>query len=635
MDRARLASATVVVSPLTTLTAATTALAMIVIAGGIALHAQTAAVPEGWVVLPVDEYRALRERGTPLPIPTPPPPIEATLSRIDYDLRADGDALTGRAQLTIDVLRDGWTHVPMPPGLMIRDARLDGRPVTLVDAAPPYVLLSRPGRYVLALDIVVPMTTSAGAESIVLPPSPSPVSRTRLTLPRNGVELTLNGGFVADHSEANDESRWTAFGRPNQPLALTWKRRVDDRRAAQPLRVRARITELVGLGEDASQISTAVRVEVLQGLMRDATFAVPAGVAVNQVNGATVADWDVVNGNLKITLLEPTASDAAFVIQADVRMPREGAVSIPLIRMPSAERETGGVAVEVAGAGEVGAQQVRGMERTDPSELGDVVANRESPSMIAFRHRPIAGSEARTLAVDVVRYTPQAVIVANVEEARYRALASEDGRLLVEARYAVRNNQRSFLKAVLPEGAILWSTEVAGRPTRPGLDTDGAVLIPLEKGRAGDDAPTFVVELVYLQELAAWTNKSRPRLELPALDLPVSRSGIELHYSPRYRVELQSGAFRVAADEGPFAEALRRPQMALVVEAKQLENRAGGGLKDLVDRFKSDSNGRTVAGTLPVHVDFPTFGPSMFLASELTAETRAPALDLVVKRIND
>jgi hypothetical protein len=399
--------------------------------------------------------------------------------------------------------------------------------------------------------------------------------------------------------------------------------------------VRARITELVGLGEDASQISTAVRVEVLQGLMRDATFAVPAGVAVNQVNGATVADWDVVNGNLKITLLEPTASDAAFVIQADVRMPREGAVSIPLIRMPSAERETGGVAVEVAGAGEVGAQQVRGMERTDPSELGDVVANRESPSMIAFRHRPIAGSEARTLAVDVVRYTPQAVIVANVEEARYRALASEDGRLLVEARYAVRNNQRSFLKAVLPEGAILWSTEVAGRPTRPGLDTDGAVLIPLEKGRAGDDAPTFVVELVYLQELAAWTNKSRPRLELPALDLPVSRSGIELHYSPRYRVELQSGAFRVAADEGPFAEALRRPQMALVVEAKQLENRAGGGLKDLVDRFKSDSNGRTVAGTLPVHVDFPTFGPSMFLASELTAETRAPALDLVVKRIND
>jgi len=47
--------------------------------------------------------------------------------------------------------------------------------------------------------------------------------------------------------------------------------------------------------------------------------------------------------------------------------------------------------------------------------------------MIAFRHRPLAGTEARTLSVVVVRYTPQAVSIANVEEARYRALASEDG----------------------------------------------------------------------------------------------------------------------------------------------------------------------------------------------------------------
>ena len=46
----------------------------------------------------------------------------------------------------------------------------------------------------------------------------------------------------------------------------------------------------------------------------------------------------------------------------------------------------------------------------------------------------------------VVRYTPQAVSFAKVEKARYRALASEDDRLLVEARYAVRN-QRSFLNA--------------------------------------------------------------------------------------------------------------------------------------------------------------------------------------------
>ena len=455
-----------------------------------------------------------------------------------------------------------------------------------------------------------------------------------MTLPKNGVELTAGGGFVADRAETANDTRWTAYGRPNQPLALTWKRRVDDRRAEQPLRVRARITELVAIGEDSSQVAAAVRVEVLQGLARDVTLTIPAGLVVNQVDGSTVADWDVNNGTLHVALLEPTASEVSLIVQSDARTPREGSIAIPLIRMPAAERETGGIAVDVAGAGEVASRQVRGLEPADPSELGDVVADRDSPSMIGFRHRPIAGADPRSLTVDIVRYTPQAVVIANVEEARYRALVSEDGRLLVEARYAVRNNQRSFLKASLPGGAALWSAEVAGRPIRPGVAEDGAVLLPLVKGRPGDQAPTFVVELVYMQRVEAWSDKSRRRLELPALDLPVSRTGLELHYSPRFRIEPLGGSFRIDADPGPAAEALRQPVTALSVEMRRLEDRSTSGLQALVDRFRNESAGKTVTGALPVHVEFPSFGPSVFLAAELTAEGRAPVVELVVRRVS-
>jgi hypothetical protein len=605
-----------------------------VVASAAGVRAQSAAVPEGWVVLPVDEYRALRERAIP-PQPVPlPPPIDATLTRIDYDLHVEAEAVAGRAMLTIDVLRDGWSKLPIPAGLMVRDAALDGRRVSLVDGTPPHLLLSRAGRSVLALEVVIPVTSAGGTDSIVLPPSPSPISRARMTLPKNGVELSAGGGFIADRAETANESRWTAYGRPNQPLALTWKRRVDDRRAEQPLRVRARVTELVAIGEDSSQVAAAVRVEVLQGLARDVTLTIPPGLVVNQVDGSTVADWDVNNGTLHVALLEPTASEVSLVVQADARTPREGSVAIPLIRMPAAERETGGIAVDVAGAGEVASRQVRGLEPADPSELGDVVADRDSPSMIGFRHRPIAGAEPRSLTVDVVRYTPQAVVIANVEEARYRALVSEDGRLLVEARYAVRNNQRSFLKASLPDGASLWSAEVAGRPIRPGFAEHGAVLLPLVKGRPGDQAPTFVVELVYLQRVDAWADKSRPRLELPALDLPVSRTGLELHHSPRFRIEPLGGPFRVDADAGPAAEALRQPVTGLNIEMRRVEDRSTSGLQALVDRFRNESAGKTVTGALPVHIEFPSFGPSVFLAAELTAEGRAPAVELLVRRVS-
>ena len=169
------------------------------------------------------------------------------------------------------------------------------------------------------------------------------------------------------------------------------------------------------------------------------------------------------------------------------------------MRLPAAERETGGLAVDVIGPGEMADRQPRGLDPADASDLGDIVQGRESPSMAAFRFKPIAGSAPRALTLTVTRFTPQAVLVANVEEARYDALVAEDGKTLVHARYAVRNNQRSFLAVTLPPGSTLWSATLAGRPIRPGLSAEGAVLLPLQKGRTGEEAPAFVVELVYLQ----------------------------------------------------------------------------------------------------------------------------------------
>ena len=595
-------------------------------------QAPTSAPPDGWVVLPVDEYRALRERANPQPPPPAAPPVDATLTRIDYDLRVEGDAVSGRALLTIDVLRDGWTRVQLPAGLMVREARLDGQPVSLIEGPPPHVLLSRAGRVVLMLDIALPLTSSAGSESIVLPPSSSPMSRAVVTVPRAGVDLSVAGGFVADRAEASGTSRWTIFGRSNQPLTVSWKRRVDDRRAEQPLRTRARVTSVIGLGEEVSQVSAAVRVEVLQGLAREIVLAVPPLLVVNEVNGPTVGEWTVADGLLHVRLLDPVASETSFIVQGEARVPREGAVSVPLLRVPAAERETGGVAVDVTGAGEIAERTTRGLEPADPSDLGELVAGRESPSMLAFRLRPLTGSEPRSLAVTVVRYTPQAVLIANVEEARYRALIAEDGAVLVAGRYAVRNNQRSFLKVTLPPGAIVWSAEVGGRPIRPGSAEPGSVLLPLEKGRAGEDAPTFVVELVYLHPVESWIEKGRARLTLPSLDLPISRTGFDLHYSPRFHLELEPGVFRVEDDPGPFAQALRAPAAMPTAAPANRPDAVTPGLQALVDRFRSAAGGRVGVGPLPVHVTFPMFGSSLFLASELTPESQAPSIELAFRR---
>ena len=49
--------------------------------------AQDAARADGWVVLAIDEYRALRARAFPATPDPAPPPVDAALTRVDYDLR--------------------------------------------------------------------------------------------------------------------------------------------------------------------------------------------------------------------------------------------------------------------------------------------------------------------------------------------------------------------------------------------------------------------------------------------------------------------------------------------------------------------------------------------------------------------
>jgi hypothetical protein len=631
--------------------------------------AQTAAHPagSGWVVISVSDYRALHARAYPPDHEPEPLPVDATLTRVDYDLHIDTELATGRAALTVDVLKDGWVRVPIPSGLLVREARLDGKLISLVPPAPGTpatnthlaALLSHSGRAVLNLDIALPVSHATGEESIALPSTQSGVMRATVHLPKQGVDVRLAGGLLAEKSESASESKWVAYGRGNEGLTFAWKRKTEDHRATQALRLRGSLTELAGLGEDSTSLMADVNVQVTQGAAREVRLSLPEKVTVNQVSGAEVADWEIKDGQLAITFLEPVEANAKFAVSAETRSPREGQIEIPLLRLMNAERDAGGVAVEVLGAGEIKEFKAVGLENADASDLGELVANRQSTSLSAFRFRGGDAKTVRSLSVDIARYTPQAILMANVSEARYNVLVSTEGKTLVQARYAIRNNQRNFLKITLPQGATLWSAALAGKPVRPGQSPDGSVLLPLEKSHAGEDAPEFAVEVVYIARGSAWNDKGKFDLALPALDLPVSRTGLAVFHPPLFKLTSEPGAFHVEPYEAPASAALNPAPASVAVNGRFSAadavsqpappplGAAGGDtssyflLEDkgknpvpqkALDDFRAAlSNGRA-AGILPIKVAFPALGPSLFLVSELTAENQAPSADFNFQR---
>ncbi|HEY6330059.1 MAG TPA: hypothetical protein VI756_12040 [Blastocatellia bacterium] len=615
--------------------------AAIVVSVSATAMAQTAPATQGWVVLPVDEYRALHRAAFPNAPEPVPPPVDAALTRIDYDLRIDGDLASGEAQLSLDVVKSGWVEVSIPGGLLVREALLDGHAVSLVTSATDKpaqpgtcVLLSHTGRSVLTLKVVLPISATAGTELLQLPIGESAVSRASIVLPRKGVDVRVSGGLLLDNKESGNDSHWIANANGAGPLTFVWKRRVDDHKASEPLKLRSVITQLVGLGEETTQINSEIQLDVLQGEATEVQVQLPEQFTVNQVAGALVADWNVPSARqLNVTFIEPVQQTTRFTITGDVKLPRDGQIDVSIVRVQAAERETGGVAVEVVGAGEIKDHRTAGLEEVEAGELGQMISSRQSPSLLAFRLRPADGQSTRKLTVNVARYTAQAVLAANVEEARYSVLITRDGKMLVQSRFAVRNNQRSFLKVTLPSTATLWSASVGGRSIRPGRAPDGSILLPLEKTRSGDEAPAFVVEIAYTDKGEVWLDKGHTKLTLLALDLPISKSSVLIHYPPLFRLTAAPGPFRTASYAPPESAVLTtgaptKDSSPPVLSQSILQNQgqADGSISQaLVSRLKENTSS-IPARNLPITVAFPHFGPSIYMVAELTGENQTPVL---------
>jgi len=239
------------------------------------------------------------------------------------------------------------------------------------------------------------------------------------------------------------------------------------------------------------------------------------------------------------------------------------------------------------------------------------------------------------------------VLLANVEEARYRVLLSNDGKSLVQARYAIRNNQRNFVKIALPAGATVWSAALSGKPVKPGQAPDGSLLVPLEKARGGEEAPEFVVEIVYFTRGVKWEEKGNFAVTLPALDLPLSRTGLLVYYPPLFKVSAEPGIFRTETYQNPSSGAFTIETavgsggpVGGTISVNGLPPESGQArrqqkdddTKALADKFFAKSQGARSKGILPIKVSFPAFGPSLFLVAELTSASQVSTLSLSYQR---
>ncbi len=482
--------------------------------------------------------------------------IAARVRRVEPEVRL-ADRLTVRLeetrlrllhQLQLDVEKAGIYHwdLALPPGLVVSQVRGEG-----VDdwQATGAVLRVRFARRVLghrALSVELEQPFSSVPDSLAVAPLEAADAA------RQTAEIGVAGapGFSLKTAELDglreipvtrlsgrtDELLAYAADRPGWRLRLTAER--------LPPRVLADLFNLIAIGDGLVSGSATVRFGILNQGVQEFRLRVPAHWKNIEFTGAHIRRKESRTNDWLIGLQDKAWGAYTLVVTYDFPFDPQGAtLDLGGIHALDVERETGAIAITTGADLELKPRPAEEPLRLiDESELAE--ADRAliaRPVLLAYRY---AGGDYR-LAVDATRFDQIPLLDAVTDLTRLTTVLTEEGQMLNQASFMVKNNAKQSQRFRLAEGARFWSCFVDNQPAKAERDGDW-LLVPLPRAANRDRA--FAVDLVYAEKtrpLGGWWSQ-RLDLAAPRTDVPNTYAEWDLHVPASHRLSVFGGNMTVA-----------------------------------------------------------------------------------------
>ena len=516
------------------------------------VSATGAAGPAGSVTISRPEYDRLLDLASRQPRPAEAPPVAGALTRADIRARVGAGVVRATMQVDGEVFRTGPAKVPLAAGATLIEARMAGGPLPLIIEGNAHVaVITGPSTFSVVLEWGAPLTTTPGRGAFVMPVPPAGSATAVIEVPGEQTDVRISPGLVLRRTSANGLTTVEATLEPGSPTQVSWSTRETPQASPREARLLADVKTLVTIGEAELRLVTLVDLTVVQGEPSAIEVAIPAGYEVTGVSGASLERHEERPGLIVLFVTAPSQRRHQFLVSLE-RSNSGGSFKLEtgIPALPSAQRETGEIAVEGIGTLEISVPETPGLRRMDVREVDPALASAARQALLAaFRYQRGSGA-VPMLALGVTRFADAPVLAAVAERAIATTLVTSEGRALTEVSLWVRNRAQPFIKVALPTGASMLSVEVAGAPAKPVEGKDGT-RVPLLRPGFRSDGP-YAVSFVYLHAGSPFDKKGNMQMTLPKMDLPISVVEWELFVPDRYRADRFAGNAFAASLVGPI-----------------------------------------------------------------------------------
>jgi len=404
---------------------------------------------EQGVFLPYEDFQRLwqQARGKPKDISQAPFDYLVSIARFTGSVKDDLAEL--HLELTLDILADGWVHIPLgldSVGVAKAEFTQPKQPLVkplLRVVNSRYVLTAKgKGRYVLDLDFVSRLQTKPGRNVLTCLTPQAAVTTLDLLIPEENLKVDVEPLLAATTSQVDADgrkaTRLQAFLGSAKEVSLSWKPKTEAAPELKPVIICEQFHN-IQIEEALVNYNVKLDYTIRRGSVDSFTIRLPAAFRLTDISAANVAAWDIKKADanaqpqtgqtLNVKLFAPVTGKITLELKME-RFLQEAKTRISLVPIVTVQtlRQTGLIAVTSTTRRLYSLTNISNLARVDTGRLPRQI--QKNPQVTAYRFiaadytaaLEIVTAEPRisvnqyfTLGVDTDRLTLQGLLEYKIE----------------------------------------------------------------------------------------------------------------------------------------------------------------------------------------------------------------------------